>query len=441
MSGTAMPHVVIIGGGFAGVAAARALKREKVRITLIDRRNHHLFQPLLYQVATAALSPSDIAEPIRSMLRQQDNATVRMATVEEVDAPGKRIRIAADATHASWLAFDKLVIAAGVSHSYFGNDGWEEHAPGLKTIGDALSIRRRVLSAFEAAEWCEPGAERDALMTFVVVGGGPTGVELAGALSEIACGTLLKDFRNIDTSQARVVLLEGAQAVLTPYSPKLQASAKLQLEQLGVEVRLGARVTDVDALGVTLGEQRLEARTVLWAAGVQGAPLATSLDVPLDRAGRVIVGTDCSVPSHPEIFVVGDLAHFVQDETTLSGVAPVALQQGRFVGQAIAHDLHTRPRGAFRYGDKGSMATIGRSKAVASTFGIELSGMLAWLAWAFIHLLFLVTFRNKLVVFTKWTWAWFTYERASRLLWQNETARDRPGRHENTRIDASGVGR
>jgi len=414
-------HVVIIGGGFGGLAAARALRNEPVEVTLLDRRNHHLFQPLLYQVATAGLAPSDIAEPIRGILSRQANATVRLAAAESIDLDASEVVL----DNGARVPYDSLVVAAGAGPSYFGRPEWSEHAPALKTIGDALDIRRRILEAFEEAEWTDDPQAREALLTFVVVGAGPTGVELAGALAEIAFHTLRKDFRRFDPSEAKVVLVEGTDAVLPPYPEDLQASAKVQLESLGVEVRLGTRVQEVDAEGVTVGGERIAARTVLWAAGVQGAAVGSSLEVPLTRTGQVVVGGDLTIPGHPDVFVIGDLAHVEQaDGFVVPGVAQGALQMGAFVGEALAADRAGRPRGTFRYWDKGNMATIGRRRAVMDAMGLHLSGLLAWVAWVVVHLFFLVTYRNRLLVFTKWAWAWGTFERASRLIWQGE-----PGHH------------
>jgi len=411
-------HIVVIGGGFGGLATVQALRKEAVDITLIDRRNHHLFQPLLYQVATAALAPSDIAEPIRAIVARQDNVTVRLAEAQRVDTATRTVHLA----DGHDVAYDALIVAAGVGSSYFGHPEWEAHAPSLKTIGDALDIRRRVLGAFEEAEWCTDPDERRALMTFVVVGAGPTGVELAGALAEIAFRTLRRDFRRIDPTEARVVLLEGGPAVLPPYPPALQAKALDQLVSLGVEVRLDTRVTDVDATGVVTGEERLDARTVLWAAGVQGARIGSTLEAPTTRTGQVQVQPDLSLPGHPEVFVIGDLARVQTDDgRPVPSVAPAALQMGRHTARNLVADRAGRPRTAFRYVDKGSMATIGRSRAVMHALGLQLGGLPAWLAWVFVHLLFLVTYRNRLLVFTKWAWAWVTFERASRLIWQGET--------------------
>lgn len=417
--GDRRPHVLIVGGGFGGIEAARALRRAPVRITLVDRSNHHLFQPLLYQVATAALAPSDIAEPIRSILSRQENVAVRLGEVVRVDLDAKTAVIRGLDDANDTVPFDAVIVAAGVSHSYFGQDGWARFAPGLKTLGDALEMRRRILSAFELAEWAEPEA-RAALTTFVVVGGGPTGVELAGAISEIAFGALKRDFRHIDPKKTRIVLVEAGPDLLPGFPPHLRERAKQQLERLRVEIRVGAKVTGVDAHGVSLGEERIASSTVLWAAGVAGEPLARTLGVPLDRAGRVPVGPDCAISGHPNAFVIGDLAVFVPDgaERPLPGVAQVAMQMGRHAGRQIARDLDGKPRETFVYADKGSLATIGRSKAVADLGWFTASGLIAWTLWAFVHILFLITFRSRIVVITKWAWAWFTYERAVRLIWR-----------------------
>lgn len=415
------PHVVILGGGFGGLSAAIALGGSDVRVTIVDRRNHHLFQPLLYQVATAGLAPSDIAEPIRSITARHANVAVRLAEVEEVDADGKRVRIhPVNADEPEWLSFDHLIVALGVKQSWFGRDDWERTAPGLKTLRDALEIRRRLLLAFEAAEWTDDEAERDKQLTFVIVGGGPTGVELAGAISEIACSTFRHDFRNIDTTTARVVLVEASDGVLGTYDDGLRAKAKRQLEELGVEVRLGHPVSEVDRDGVMVDGQRIPAATVLWAAGMKAPALAEQLPGPKDRAGRLKVTPDASLEGYPYIFAVGDIALLEQDGTPLPGVAPVAQGMGRHAAKCILDDAAGRPRTPYRYFDKGQMATIGRSRAVLESGRFKLAGMLAWLAWVFIHLVFLVTFRNRVIVMLKWAWAWLTYERASRLIWQTD---------------------
>jgi len=375
-----------------------------VRITLADRRNFHLFQPLLYQVASAALNPSDIATPIRSILAKQRNVEVILGEATSID-PSKRL-VALD--DGSTLAYDYLIVATGVTHSYFDHPEWAAFAPGLKTIEDALEIRRRVLLAFEAAEReTDPEAQK-AWLTFVVIGAGPTGVELAGALSEIARHTMIRDFRHIDPSSARVVLVEGRDRVLPPYPPSLSMKAQRQLEHLGVEVLTQGRVTKVNDHEVCIGETPIAARTVLWAAGVQASPLAQSLGAPLDRAGRVIVESDMTIPGHPEVFVVGDLAYV----EGVPGVAPAAIQEGTYAAGIIAGN----PRKPFKYWDKGSLATIGRAAAVADFGFIKLSGFLAWLAWLTIHIFFLIGFRNRFLVITQWAWAYLTFQRGARLI-------------------------
>jgi NADH dehydrogenase len=383
-----------------------------VRVTLVDRRNHHLFQPLLYQVATAALNPADIAEPIRSILRGQANATVLLAEARAIDLGARRVRL-----DQGELEYDFLIVATGATHSYFGHDAWESHAPGLKSIEDALEIRRRVFSAYEAAER-EPDAERRrSLLTFVIIGAGPTGVELAGALAEIARHALADEFRRIDPRQARVLLLEGLERVLPPFPEALSTAARSQLERLGVEVRCGARVTGIDAEGVTLGAERIAARTVLWAAGVQASPLVRSLDAPLDRAGRVRVRADLTLPGHPEVLVIGDLAALEQDGKPVPGVAPAAMQQGRHAARALEHALRGQEPPPFRYKDKGNFATIGRGAAVGDVYGrFRISGFVAWLAWLGIHIFFLIGFRNRVLVLFGWAYSYLTYRRGSRLI-------------------------
>jgi NADH dehydrogenase len=403
--------VVILGAGFGGLAAARTLRRAAVQVTVIDRTNHHLFQPLLYQVATAALNPGDIAAPIRRILRNQRNAEVFLAEAVSIDPGGRRV-VLADGE----MPYDYLVVATGATHSYFGHDEWAPFAPGLKSIEDALEIRRRVLSAFEIAEREPDEARRKAWMTFVVVGAGPTGVELAGTLAEIARWTLARDFRHIDPAQARVLLLEGTERVLPPYPADLSEKARRQLERLGVEVCTGTFVTGIDAEGVSIGSQRIEARTVLWAAGVAASPLARSLGAPLDRAGRVRVEPDLSVPGHPEIFVVGDLAHVEQEGQLVPGVAPAAIQMGEHAARNILRALKGQPPEPFRYRDKGSMATIGRAAAVAQIGRLKFSGLVAWLLWLFVHILFLIGFRNRLLVMIQWAWSYVTYDRGARLI-------------------------
>jgi len=409
-----MPHVVILGGGFGGLYAARSLARAPVTVTVVDRRNYHLFQPLLYQVASAALNPSDIASPIRAILNRQRNVEVILGEATAIDAEKRRV-VLADGE----LAYDYLVVATGATHSYFNHPEWERDAPGLKTIEDALEIRRRVLLAFEHAERESDRDAQRAWLTFVVVGGGPTGVELAGALSEIARQAMIRDFRHIDPANARVILVEGRDRVLPPYPPSLSAKAQRQLERLGVEVITGGVVTSLNDSEVCIGETRIAAKTVLWAAGVQASPLAKSLDVPLDRAGRVLVEPDLTIPGHPEVFVIGDLAAVKQANGELvPGVAPAAIQEGVYVAKVIEGSgrLVRSKRPAFRYRDKGSLATIGRAAAVADIGPFKLSGFIAWIAWLTIHIFFLIGFRNRLLVITQWAWAYLTYQRGARLI-------------------------
>ena len=408
----AAPCVVIVGGGFGGLNAARRLADRPVRVTLLDRHNYHLFQPLLYQVASAALSPADIASPLRSILRRAANVSVILGEAKTVDLVGRRVIL-----DQGELAYDALILAAGAGHSYFGHDDWELLAPGLKTLEDALEIRRRVLMAFEAAEREADGAERRALLTFVIVGGGPTGVELAGALAEISRETIAHDFRVIDPTQARVILLEGGPRVLPSFPEPLSLSAEAALRALGVEVRTQSTVTRITHDAVWVGGEQIRSRAVLWAAGVAASPLARSLGVPLDRAGRVLVEPDLSVPGYPETFVIGDLCAFLhQTGEPLPGVAPVAIQQGRAAADNAWRRLSGEPTRPFRYHDKGSMATIGRAKAVAVRGRLRLSGFPAWLAWLFVHILFLIGFRNRFIVIFQWAWAYFTYQRGARLI-------------------------
>ena len=413
-----LPRVVIIGGGFGGLEAAKALRMANVRVTLLDRQNHHLFQPLLYQVATAALSPADIAEPLRHILRKQENAEVIFGEAQRIDLDQKCV-----VTPDGEIAYDYLIIAAGARHSYFGHDQWEKFAPGLKSLDDALEIRRRMLLAFEIAEKTDDDAERAAAMTFVVVGAGPTGVEMAGAIAEIARVTLVKDFRHIDPSQARVLLLEGADRVLPPFTPDLSASARRQLLDIGVEVRLSTVVENVSDKGVALkGGEEIPARTIIWAAGNAASPLGDSLGVPLDKQGRVIVKEDCSIPGHPDVFVIGDMAHYApgDGDRPLPGLSPVAMQQGRHVARQIQILLAGGWTERFAYFDKGTMATIGRNKAVADAGFMRFSGFIAWLAWLFVHVIFLVGFRNKVLVLINWAWAYATYGRGARLITRGE---------------------
>jgi len=405
-------RVVIIGGGFGGLYCARALKRAPVQVLLLDRRNFHVFQPLLYQVATAALSPADIAHPIRSVLRDQQNTEVWLADAESIDVARKVVRLTD-----SEVGYDYLVVATGATHAYFGHPEWERYAPGLKTIEDATEMRRRFLLAFESAEReADPDARRR-LLTFVIVGAGPTGVELAGSMAEMARNALPRAFRAIDTSEARVILLEGAPRVLPPYPEDLSKKAHDQLVELGVEVRTGAMVTNIDAHGVTIGnKERIETCNVFWAAGVLASPLGASLGAPRDKAGRVIVENDCTIPGHPEVFVIGDLAHFVQDGRPVPGVAPAAMQMGKYVARMIRRDLEHKPREPFRYKDKGSLATIGRAAAVAQIGRLHLSGLVAWLVWVFVHIAYLIGFRNRIIVLIQWAWAYLRFAPGMRLI-------------------------
>lgn len=405
-------HVVIVGAGFGGLTAAQALADAPVRVTVVDRRNHHLFQPLLYQVAMAGLSPADIAMPVRAILAEQANARVLLEEVQKLDME-KHVVVTENET----IPFDFLIVATGAKTDYFGHADWERHAPGLKSIEDALEIRRRVLMSFELAEREPDEAKRKRLLTFVVIGGGPTGVELAGAIREIALLTLVRDFRVVDPSQARVLLLEGGPRVLPAMPESLSESAVKQLGELGVEVRTNTRVTDIDANGVRIGDERIDAATVVWGAGVRATRIAETLGVPLDRGGRVIVEKDCSIADHPDVFVIGDAAAFTGDDgKLLPGVSPVAMQQARFVAKAILRTMKGQTRGTFSYFDKGTMATIGRSRAVAEAKGLKMSGFLAWLAWLFVHLWFLMGFRNRVAVMLTWIWSYVTYGRGARLI-------------------------
>lgn len=415
----ARPHVVILGGGFGGLAVARGLAGTQARITLIDRRNHHLFQPLLYQVATAGLSAPSIAAPLRQILRGQANVTVLMDEAQDVDLSQRRVTLANGE-----LSYDALVVATGATHAYFGHDDWERYAPGLKTLDDAFTVRRRVLLAFERAEHEDDPAQRQAWLNFVVVGGGATGVELAGTLAEIARHTLPREFRRADLRQAHVLLVEAGPRLLPAFAPDLSDKARRQLEKLGVDVRLNTPVTAIDEHGVVLGETPHTARTVLWAAGVAASSLGRRLGAPVDRAGRVQVEPDLSLPGHPEVFVIGDLASVTQaDGKPVPGVAPAAKQMGRYVADV----LKARWRGAssppFHYRDDGVLATIGRMAAVAQFGRLKFSGLLAWWIWLVAHIAFLIGFRNRLVVMLDWAWAYWTYQRHARIVFGSDEPR------------------
>ncbi|MFT3769418.1 MAG: NAD(P)/FAD-dependent oxidoreductase [Minicystis sp.] len=410
--------MVIIGAGFGGLAAARALARAPVQVTVIDRHNHHTFQPLLYQVATAELNATDIAIPIRRVLRRQKNAHVMMAEVISVDPDRKRVRC-----RDGEIAYDTLILATGATHSYFGHDDWAEVAPGLKTVEDALAIRNRVLYAFEAAEREDDPGRRAEWITFVIIGAGATGIEMAGALSEIARETLVRDFSRVDPADARVILLEAAPRVLPSMDPEISEKAERQLEQLHVEVRTGAPVTAVDAEGVWLGSERIRARTVIWGAGVAASPLGRSLGAPLDRAGRVRVEPDLTVPGHPDVYVIGDLAAATSDGKPVPGVASAAMQEGRHTARNIARTLKGEPREPFVYKDRGTMATIGRAAAVADLGRVKLSGLVAWLLWLFVHIAYLIGFRNRFSVLLEWAWSYLTFDRGARIIIGEPTVR------------------
>jgi NADH dehydrogenase len=416
-------HVLIIGAGFGGLEAAKKLACEDIRVTVIDRTNYHLFQPLLYQVATAALSPADIAAPIRAVLSKCKNVEVMLAEVRSVDVDAKKVQM----SDSSELGYDFLILATGARHSYFGHDEWEKLAPGLKSLEDAIEVRRRLLLAFEYAEKITDEAARRAAMTFVIIGGGPTGVEMAGAIAEIARHTLAKDFRHIDPSTARVILVEGEPRLLTAFPEDLSASALKQLVDLGVEVRTGVHATDLTEAGLKVGDEFIPCRVKIWAAGNNASFIGKTLGVPVDRAGRVLVNDDLTIPSHPEVQVIGDLANFShQTGKPLPGVSPVAMQQGRHAARNILAMIKERKPQRFRYWDKGSMATIGRNKAVADLRLVHLSGLPAWLAWLFVHIIFLVGFRNRFVVLFQWAWAYFSFDKGARLITRNFQSEQRP---------------
>lgn len=428
------PHVVILGGGFAGLYAAKSLRRAPVHVTLVDRNNHHVFQPLLYEVATAALSPADIAAPIRKVLARQRNARVIMAEAKSIDAGNRVVRLADGEIHYDWL-----IVATGATHSYFGHDEWEEHAPGLKNLDDATEIRRRFLLAFEEAEREADEAMRRAKLTFVIVGGGPTGVEMAGTMVELARRGIPRDFRMIDTRTARVILLEAADRLLQAYPPDLSERARQDLQRMGAEVMLQSTVVGIDAGGVTVrdgaggAESRIAAENVVWAAGVRASSLGATLGVPTDRNGRVVVQGDLTPPGHPEVFIVGDLAAAkdARSGEPIPGIAPAAIQMGKYVAKLIAHETkahrassnaQNRPitlaasRPPFHYIDKGMLATIGRARAVGLIFGLRVKGLFAWLAWAGIHIMYLIGFRNRLLVMLQWAWAYLIFQRGARLI-------------------------
>jgi NADH dehydrogenase len=408
-----MPRVVIIGGGFGGLSAARALRRAPVDVTILDRRNHHVFQPLLYQVAMAVLSPGDIASPIRWILRHQRNVEVLLGEVSRIETDGKVAHLADGAD----IRYDYLIVAAGATHAYFGHDDWLPYAPGLKTLEDALEMRRRVLLAFERAEREADPVRQRALLTFVIVGGGPTGVELAGALAEIARQSLTKDFRHFDPSSSKIILIEAGPVVLPPFPAALRDAARRDLERLGVDVRTNTLVTRIGPGVVHAGEDQIAAETVLWAAGVAASPLGASLGVPVDRVGRVLVRPDLTIPGHPEVFVIGDLASLTGPAgRPLPGVAQVAIQMGTHASRNIIRAMEGQPLRAFTYRNLGDMATIGRASAVADLPALKLTGTIGWLAWLFVHIVNLIGFRNRLVVMVQWAWSYFSYQRAIRLI-------------------------
>lgn len=419
-------RVVIVGGGFGGLALARGLRSANVDVTLVDRENHHLFQPLLYQVATAGLQPGAIAVPIRGVLSKQKNVRVLLDEAVGVDLERKVLHLA----RGKELPFDYLVAATGARTNYFGHDDWAKYAHGLKTVRDAIRIRERVLLAFEEAEMETDPARRKMLLTFVVIGGGPTGVEMAGAIRELGKSVLAGDYRNIKDEDIRVLLVEMAPRVLMPFDPELSEKARLALEELGVEVRLGEPVSEVAEERVRIGEEWIDASIIVWASGVKPTSFAAKLGAPLDRAGRVIVGQDCSIPGHPDVFVLGDAASFTPAgaERPLPGLAPVAMQQGRYLARIIANDGKGLPRPPFVYRDKGAMATIGRRRAVAATKRLKLSGFLAWIAWGLVHVAYLIGFHNRLLVLFEWTWSLVTAKRGARLITANIHFRDTPGR-------------
>jgi NADH:ubiquinone reductase (H+-translocating) len=415
-------HVIIVGAGFGGLEAAKKLACENVRVTVIDRTNYHLFQPLLYQVATAALSPADIAAPVRAVLSKCRNVEVILAEVQSVDVEARKVK-----TVDLEIDYDYLILATGARHSYFSHNEWERLAPGLKSLEDAVELRRRILLAFEYAEKTTDEAARRAAMNFVIIGGGPTGVEMAGAIAEISRFTLAKDFRHIDPSEARVILIEGEPRLLGAYPPDLSESARKQLVELGVEVRTSTRATNLTEAGVQIGDEFIPCRVKIWAAGNNASFVGKALGASVDRVGRVIVNDDLTIPEHPEVQVIGDLANFQhQTGEPLPGISPVAMQQGRHAARNVLAMIKGRKPQCFRYWDKGTMATIGRNKAVADLKFMHLSGRLAWLAWLFVHIVFLVGFRNRLLVLFQWAWAYLTFDKGARLITRNFQSEQRP---------------
>jgi len=412
-----MKHVVIVGGGFAGIHAARELgNRKDIRVTLIDRKNYHLFQPLLYQVAMSALGPSDIAEPLRNMLAHFRNVTVFKGNVENISLDEKIVH-----TDFGDMSYDYLVLACGVKHHYFGHEEWEDHAPGLKTIAQATEIRRRVMEAYEAAERTADPVERKKLLTFVIVGGGPTGVELAGSIGEMSRFTLSRFYKHIDPKLTRIFIVEAAPRILGPFAPELSSKATRALEQLGVQVWTSSMVTNVDENGVQIGNERIEAATVLWAAGVRAIGIGRKMGVETDRSGRIMVEEDLSIPGYPEVFVGGDQAHFAHHlEQPLPGMAPVAVQQGKSIGRNIVNDLKGKTRKIFRYTDKGQMATIGRNRAIVEVGNLKFDGSLAWLTWLVVHIYYLSTFRHRVFVLLQWGWSYFMFGHGARLIVNKE---------------------
>jgi NADH dehydrogenase len=416
------PRVIIVGAGFGGLEAAKKLSCKNVRVTVIDRTNYHLFQPLLYQVATAALSPADIAAPVRAVLSKYRHVEVILAEVQSVDVEAKKVK-AVDLE----IDYDYLILATGARHSYFGHNEWEKLAPGLKSLEDAIELRRRILLAFEYAEKITDEAARMAAMNFVIIGGGPTGVEMAGAIAEISRHTLARDFRHINPSEARVILIEGEPRLLAAYPPDLSESARKQLVDLGVEVRTSTRATNLTEAGVQIGDEFIPCRVKIWAAGNMASFVGKTLGAPTDKVGRVIVNDDLTIPGHPEVQVIGDLANFThQTAQPLPGISPVAMQQGRHAARNVLAMIQGRKPQRFRYWDKGTMATIGRNKAVADLRFVHLSGLPAWLAWLFVHIIFLVGFRNRLLVLFQWAWAYLTFDKGARLITRNFQSEQRP---------------